>query len=125
MRLRVGEQVLGVDVDEDTVEEMQASGRHAVRGSATDPDFWDRIQLDFDRVSLILLAMPNAQENLFAVQQLKDVGYTGRVAAVAKYADEIEALQQAGAHAAYNLYAEAGAGFAEHVCDELLPDTAR
>jgi glutathione-regulated potassium-efflux system ancillary protein KefC len=125
MRQRVGEQVLGVDVDLDTVEKQKASGRQVIRGSATDPDFWSRIQLDFERVNLILLAMPGAQENLFAARQLKEVGYNGKLAAVAKYADEIEALRQAGVHAAFNLYAEAGAGFAEHVCNELLPVAAR
>jgi len=122
MRQRMGERVLGVDVDESTVDLLKAGGRNVIRGSATDPDFWARIHLDFDRVSLILLAMPNAQENLFAARQLQDAAYTGKLAAVAKYADEIEALQQAGVHAAFNLYAEAGAGFAKHVCDELLPE---
>ncbi|VAW81934.1 Putative glutathione-regulated potassium-efflux system protein KefB, partial [hydrothermal vent metagenome] len=125
MSQHIGEQVLGVDVDQDTAIKQHAHGRHVIRGSATDPDFWTRIQLDFDRIHLILLAMPNAQENLFAVRQLKDAGYTGKIAAVAKYADEIEALQQAGVHAAFNLYAEAGAGFAEHVCHELLPGTVK
>ncbi len=122
MRQRMGEKVLGVDVDEDTVRKLNASGRHVIRGSATDPDFWNRICLDFDSVSLILLAMPNAQENLFAARQLKDIGYSGKVAAVAKYADEIEVLKKAGVHAAFNLYTEAGAGFAEHVCNELLAE---
>ena len=125
MRKRMGEQVLGVDIDEDIVKKQKASGRRVIRGSATDPDFWTRICLDFERVSLILLAMPNAQENLRAARQLKDAGYTGKVAGVAKYADEIEALQKAGVHAAFNLYAEAGAGFAEHVCHELLSESSQ
>ncbi len=122
MRQRMGEQVLGVDYDEDTVKKLKASNRHVIHGSATDPDFWNRMNLDFDSVSLIFLAMPNARENLYAARQLKDAGYAGKVAAVAKYADEIEALKRAGVHAAFNLYAEAGAGFAEHVCHELLPE---
>jgi len=122
MRQRMGEQVLGVDYDEDTVKKLKASNRHVIHGSATDPDFWNRMHLDFDSVSLILLAMPNARENLYAARQLKEAGYGGKIAAVAKYADEIEALKRAGVHAAFNLYAEAGAGFAEHVCHELLPD---
>ena len=120
LRVRLGEQVLGVDADEDTVEKLEETGRHVILGSATDPDFWERMQLDSHQVRLILLAMPNAQENLLAVRQLHDAGYTGKVAAIAKYADEAEALRDAGVHAAYNLYAEAGVGFAEHVCAELL-----
>jgi hypothetical protein len=34
---------------------------------------------------------------------------------VAKYADEVKALEEAGVDSAFNLYAEAGAGFAEDV----------
>jgi glutathione-regulated potassium-efflux system ancillary protein KefC len=124
MRRRLGDRVLGVDFDPEMVDEQQAHGRRVIRGSATDPDFWERIQLDFERVDLVLLAMPNAQENLFAARQLQDLGYTGRVAAIAKFPDEIDALMRAGVHAAFNLYAEAGAGFAEHVCAELVPEAA-
>jgi predicted Kef-type K+ transport protein len=122
MRQRLGEQVLGVDVDQETVDEQRSYGRRVIRGSATDPDFWDRITLDCERVKLVLLAMPNTQENLFAARQLQDLGYVGKVAAIAKYPDEIDALMRAGVHAAFNLYAEAGAGFAEHVWAELVPD---
>lgn len=124
MRQRMGDQVLGVDMDLETVTEQQDQGRRVIRGSATDSDFWDRLHVDFKRVNLVLLAMPNAQENLFAARQLQTVGYTGRVAAIAKYRDEIDALKNAGVHAAFNLYAEAGAGFAEHVCAELVPESS-
>ena len=122
-RQRVGEQVMGVDYDEMKVRKLRAEGLNVIRGSATDPDFWSRINMNLASVKLIVLAMPNAQENLFAARQLKAVGYSGKVAGVARYADEIEALKKVGVHAAYNLYAEAGAGFAEHVCNELLPET--
>ena len=123
MRQRLGDQVLGVDMDLETVTEQQARGRRVIRGSATDSDFWERLHVDFGRVSLVLLAMPNAQENLFAARQLQTIGYSGRVAAIAKYPDEIDDLKAAGVHAAFNLYAEAGAGFAEHVCTELVPES--
>ena len=123
IRQRVGETVLGVDIDHETVDALVAGGRRVIHGSATDVDFWDRITLDHAQVELILLAMPNHHENLFAVRQLKQLGYAGRIAAVAKYADELKALREAGVDAAYNLYTEAGAGFAEHVCNELLPES--
>ena len=124
VRQHLGDIVLGVDMDAETVEKLKAGGRRAMLGSATDPDYWDRVSLDSDRVKLILLAMPGYQENLFAAEQLKQRGYTGKIAAVAKYPDEMEALLQAGVDRAYNLYAEAGAGFAEDVCGELLPENA-
>ncbi|MGD8842717.1 MAG: cation:proton antiporter [Gammaproteobacteria bacterium] len=120
IRLHVGDKVLGVDIDQAAVEKMRAGGRRAILGSATDPDFWGRIQLDFHCVTLILLAMPNTRENLYAARQLKALGYGGKLAAIAKYPDEVAELRQAGVHAAYNLYAAAGAGFARHVGAELL-----
>jgi len=118
----MGKGVLGVDVDQAKVDAQTALGRRVIQGSATDPDFWERIDLGCGRVKIILLTMPNKHENLFAIQQLKSLGYTGKVAAIAKYTDEIETLKQAGVDAAYNLYAEAGSGFADHVCKELLQE---
>jgi predicted Kef-type K+ transport protein len=119
-RQRVGDKVLGVDHDATKVEKLHTSGINVIRGSAIDPDFWNRINMNLENVKVIVLSMPNAQENLFAAKLLKETGYTGQVAAVARYADEIEALKKAGVDAAFNLYAESGAGFAEHVCSELL-----
>jgi len=52
-------------------------------------------------------------------QTAKGTGCT--VQGVCGKSPEIAALQEAGVDRAYNLYAEAGAGFAEDVCGELLP----
>ena len=43
----------------------------------------------------------------------------GRVAAVAQYDEEVEALRDEGVDIAVNVYSEAGAGLAAHVVDEL------
>jgi hypothetical protein len=45
--------------------------------------------------------------------------FVGLVAATAKFDDEVEELKAAGMQAVFNLYAEAGYGFAEHVCEAL------
>jgi voltage-gated potassium channel Kch len=113
--------VTGVDFDARTVESHRAAGRNVVLGSATDPDFWSRLHLLNTRIELILLALPNHHEDLQAARELAEAGYRGKIAATVKFDDEIETLQQAGIHAAFNLYDEAGAGFAEHaiaLCDE-------
>jgi predicted Kef-type K+ transport protein len=120
LRERMGDKVLGVDFQRDTVDRLRASGRQVIHGSATDPDFWERVDLACNRIRLIMLAMPNVQENTYAAEQLKTLGYEGKIAAVAKYPDEIQQLKDAGVDAAFNLFAEAGAGFADHVCDDLL-----
>ena len=120
LRERLGDKVVGVDFQRDTVKRLRESGRQVIHGSATDPDFWERVDLACNRIKLIMLAMPNVQENSYAAEQLKALGYQGKIAAVAKYPDEIQQLEEAGVHAAFNLFAEAGAGFADHVCDDLL-----
>lgn len=121
--------VLGVDQNEKVVASHQAAGRNVIRGSATDPEFWDRMHLDEGKTRIILLALPHVQENLFAIRQIRDHGFTGKVAATAKYDEDITTLRQAGVDAAFNLYAEAGAGFAVSVCQDLLatnpPPTTR
>lgn len=114
LQKKFGKDVTGVDLDTTTVASHRDAGRKVVLGSATDPDFWSRLHLTDTRIELILLALPNHQEDLQAARELADAGYQGKIAATVKFDDEIEALQQAGIHAAFNLYAEAGAGFAEH-----------
>ncbi len=119
LHLSVGDHLLGVDFDKFTVETHRNAGRYVVRGSVTDPDFWERFQLNLKAIKLVMLVMPNQQENLFAVNQLRGSGYTGKLTAIAKYPDEIEALRQAGADSVFNLYAEAGVGLADHACADL------
>ncbi len=117
MHHRLGSVVVGVDFANDAIERHKIAGRRVVLGSATDPDFWVRIKLDFDKIKLVMLTMPNQMENLIAVQHLQALSYKGRLTAVAKFPDEVEALKQAGVDSAYNLYAEAGTGFADDVFD--------
>ena len=47
------------------------------------------------------------------------VQFAGSISATAKFEDEIDELKEAGVHAVFNLYAEAGYGFAEHVCEAI------
>jgi Trk K+ transport system NAD-binding subunit len=116
--------VVGVDIDKDRVEAQRTAGKNVVRGSVTDPDFWERFHIDYNKLELVMLAMPNQLENLFAARQLRNLGYRGRLAAVAKYPDEVAALREAGVDSAFNLYAEAGAGFAEDVAAILATEKA-
>ena len=44
----------------------------------------------------------------------------GRVAAIARFPDEVPLLKQSGATAVFNSYTEAGAGFAEHVESNVI-----
>jgi predicted Kef-type K+ transport protein len=118
---RLGNVVLGIDQDQQTVQTHIAAGRRVIAGSATDPEFWERMHLDNNNLRLILLTMPSHHENLAAVQQIHKLHYRGCVAAIAKYDDEMEQLKKAGVDYAVNLYAEAGSGFADDIWQETEP----
>ncbi|WP_462330719.1 cation:proton antiporter domain-containing protein [Thiohalocapsa halophila] len=109
---------VGVDADPDSVAKQNAMGRNVVQGSATDADFWHRLHLDDGHIKLVLLAMPKASENVFAAEHLLKEGFDGTIGAIAKFPDDEAALRAAGVHQVFNLYAEAGAGLAQHVCSE-------
>jgi predicted Kef-type K+ transport protein len=120
LRLDKGRKPVGVDADPDAVVRHCEAGRYVIQGSATDADFWHRLHLDDGHVKLVLLAMPQVSENVFAAQHLLKEGFEGAIGAIAKYPDDEAALRAAGVHQVFNLYAEAGAGFAQHVCSETL-----
>jgi hypothetical protein len=65
-----------------------------------------------------MLALPKLSTSLAVLSQLKAASFAGRIAATARFPDEVEALQQAGATTVFNIYTEAGAGFAAHVVAE-------
>ncbi|MCP3869120.1 MAG: cation:proton antiporter [Gammaproteobacteria bacterium] len=114
MREIHGDTVVGVDFDEENVRVHQAAGRKVLLGDPTDADFWDRVN-QTHRIRLVMLALPNRRANLNITQRLRQQGFPGGITATVKYQDDIELLEAAGADAAYNIYAEAGIGFAEHV----------
>ncbi|GAB5519556.1 MAG: cation:proton antiporter [Rhodothermales bacterium] len=123
LRARSTEQVLGIDNAPEVVERHTASGRHVILASATDSDFYSRLQLEHGTLGLILLTMPQSVENATAATMLTNNGYTGRIGALVKYDDEIEMLKEAGVDRVFNLYTEAGAGFATDACRGLIPLT--
>ncbi|MBC7005643.1 cation:proton antiporter [Photobacterium sp. BZF1] len=115
-----GNNIIGVEAREDSVELHREQGRHVIHGDATDPDFWARV-ISKQNIKLILLAMPHSQANSFALEQIRERNYQGQIAAIAKYGDEEEELKALGVDAAFNIYHEAGSGFARHVCEHLTP----
>jgi hypothetical protein len=119
LRERFGNVVVGIDIDAGTVDKHNSEGRRVILGSATDIDFWDRIDMDLSKVKLAMVAMPNHGENLFAINYLRSLNFQGKLAAIAKYPDEVDSLKQAGADSAFNIYTEAGTGFANDAYQEI------
>lgn len=117
---RTGKKIIGIEAREDSVLQHQEQHRNVILGDATDPDFWARV-VSRGKIELILLAMPHSQANTYAMEQINHTEFKGKVAAIAQYADEVEHLKSLGVDEAYNIYQEAGSGFARHVCEQLSP----
>ncbi|TDR18271.1 cation:proton antiporter [Marinicella litoralis] len=109
--------VVGVDIDANTVKNQCAEHRNVILGDPSDADFWDRV-IQSEQLKLVLLTLPQHNSSVAVVDLLLDSGYKGQIAAIAKFADEIEQLKQAGVHTVYNVHTEAGAGFASNVIEE-------
>lgn len=107
-------QVVGVDTDPVTVVRHKQQGRNVIRGDPSDADFWERVHVS-ENVDLVMLAMPRLSTRLAVTRELLRSGFQGEIAAIAHYDDEADELRKAGASTVFNIYREAGAGFATHV----------
>jgi Trk K+ transport system NAD-binding subunit len=118
--------VLGFDRDPEAVALHREQGRNVMLADATDSDFWRRVSAR-DSIDLAVLAMPKHAANVHAAESLKSVDFHGVVAATGKFDDEVKELRELGLDTAFNLYAEAGNGFAGHiyqVFNQQRPDLA-
>ncbi len=116
---RHGDTLIGIDSSAEKVAEHREKGRNVVLGDATDSDFWLRVKTRQGQFKLVILAMPDHQSNLYALEQISNSGYGGFIAALAHYPDQAERLREAGAHVAFNLFEEAGTGFAAHIDEKI------
>ncbi|GHS88679.1 potassium transporter Kef [Actinomycetota bacterium] len=119
LRDEYGLSVVGVEHDRTRVAALEDEGFEVVRADATDLEFWTRVQRA-GRVKMAVLAMPFHNANLIALARLKAAGFTGRVAAVARYDDDVAELQRHGADAVFHLYGSAGFALADHAAEVLL-----
>ena len=106
-----GSCVLGVDDNDRKLAVHRKEHRRVVAADASDPELWHFI--DLEEVELVMLALTNHQENLLVAELLAELGYRGQLAAVVRFSEEAQELEERGV-SAFNLYAQAGAGFAEH-----------
>lgn len=113
-----GATVVGVDYNPEEVARHQAAQRNVVYGDPTDPDFWSRARRK-SGVKLVMLALPKHATNVRAATQVRALGFSGALTGVAQFDDQLEELRRAGVDVAYNIYAEAGIGFAEHVTEQF------
>ena len=108
-----GGKTIGIDFDPAVVAAHQAAGRNVLQGDPSDADFWEKVERNHS-VDTVLLALPNLRANLDALEQLQGVAFSGRIVALAQYSSEEAILLENGASDVFNIYKEAGAGFANH-----------
>ncbi|MCW8092359.1 cation:proton antiporter family protein [Alteromonas sp. ASW11-130] len=103
--------VFGMDADRAKVKKLREEGMNVICGDGEDVDLWDN--LDISSVKLILLALPSIEDVSNVTKQLNNAGYKGKIAAIARYEDEVEYLLNHGVDKVFNFFTEAGLGFAE------------
>ena len=81
LRNRIGDSVLGVEIDEQRARALAQQGRDVIVGDASDSDFWARARR-LEGLELVMLAMGDHQANLDAVRQLRKCTYSGQIASV-------------------------------------------
>ncbi len=114
---KYGDKVVGVDIYADTVDNQIKANRNVILGDPSDADFWDRVNQEH-QINLVLLTLPRFNTTLAVIEQLKETGFKGHIAATAKFSDEIERLNEIGVDTVFNIFTEAGAGFAAHVVNQ-------
>lgn len=113
-----GQKVIGIDFDEDVVNEFKAQKYNVIQDDSTDSEFWERIQnKKLQQVKLVMLCFHDYKTILYTIEQLNAINFNGTVAALAEHDDQVEELKELGVHFPFNFYNEAGVGFADQICD--------
>jgi hypothetical protein len=118
LKAKYGDVLIGIDADPDVAARHQSAGRNVILADATDDEFWSRAQ--DGKVTVVLLAMPEHEQNLGIARRIRAAGEAiGYDFAVAGHLQQVEALKAAGVDEVWNFDAEAGTGFAEEVIERL------
>ncbi len=123
LHTKLGKRVWGLESDIDKVRNHRSVGRHVILGDAEDADFWETRELW--HIKLVMLAMPSVSDIHDITTQLKLSGYTGHIAAIARFEDDRKQLEEFGVDNVFNYYVEAGTGFAEESLNLLKDDMAQ
>jgi len=72
---------------------------------------------------LIILVTPSHATHMSVIKQLKQIHCNIKMAVISRYDDEIKELNDAGVEVVFNLYEEAGFGFANHTYNQIYAKT--
>lgn len=110
-------EIIGLDFDSQKVAEHIKQGRHVICDDATDSDLWEKICTH--SIELVMLTMASHAANMYTIERLRAAGFQGEISATAKFPDDLEELKSVGVTLAYDLYSEAGQGFADNILTHL------
>jgi len=115
---KYGKNVLGIDISLEVIEKQQAKGNNVLQGDVTDLNFWQRINMSVN-LPLVILVTPSHATHMSVIEQLNIIHCNIKVAAISRYDDEMKELIDAGVDVVFNLYEEAGFGFADHTYNQI------
>lgn len=113
MERKYGKIVLGIDLNLEKVEKLLEENKNVIQGDAMDINFWQRINMS-QKLPFIVLATSSHVTHMNVIKQLQQLNCSPQVAAISRFEDEMLELKESGVQVVFNLYEEAGAGFAEH-----------
>lgn len=112
--------IVGIEENDEKAKLHQRNGINCDHGDASDQAFW--MLSGLNRCKKIFVCLSNHRENLYVVDLARESGFNGILAVVSRFPDEERELQELGC-ITFNLYAEAGHGFAEHVMHQIEQPT--
>lgn len=107
-----GLDVIGVDFSAEKVAEHCRKGRQVVLGDATDPGFWERVELG-GLPHLVYIATKDFRATRRIADRLLAFDDRANVTALVRHSDHAEELREIGVRSVFDLYREAGLAFAE------------
>ncbi|WP_075603240.1 cation:proton antiporter family protein [Saccharicrinis aurantiacus] len=105
--------IVGLDSDPKRIHLHEKSVRNVALHDATDIKFWDSIPPN--QIHTVVLALPDFQNNIFAIKRLISLDRSIDIYATARYSDEVEMLRDAGAQHVFTLFEEVGKGMANEI----------
>ncbi|NVK30010.1 MAG: cation:proton antiporter [Gammaproteobacteria bacterium] len=112
---QLGPVVVGVEENIGKVKQLAESGIHCVVGDAADYDFW--LDAKLAEREMLMLCLSNHRENMTVIDLAREMGFKGKIAVATRFADQEAELHEHGC-ITYNIYADVGRGFAEHVLEQ-------
>lgn len=102
---------VGLDSDPGKIERHQEVGRRVLYGDAEDPELWEHLTLG--RLETVILAIPDFEARMSAIEGLRGRGFQGVISAISMYPEEEGFLREAGADLVAHPLSEAGFGLAQ------------